>query len=67
MWMLLFLNAVKCELPVYHTHAMRRQFVDMYGKLMKGNSPYLLQVQVQLTPQMKVDKRLHEALENEDP
>jgi hypothetical protein len=36
------IDAIKRELPVYHTRAMRRQFVDMYGKLMKGTSPYLL-------------------------
>ena len=71
------IDAVRRELPVYHTRAMRRQFMDMYGKLMKGTSLYLLRdiykelagdaSAARTTDESEVDKRLHEALENEDP
>ena len=70
------IDAAKCDLPVYYTRAMRRQFMDMYGKLMKGTSPYLLRdiykelagdaSAAHTTDKSEVDKRLHEALENED-
>ena len=71
------IDAVKRDLPVYHTHAMRRQFMDMYGKLTKGTSPYLLRdiykelagdaSAARTTDESEVNKRLYEALENEDP
>ena len=71
------IDAIKHDLPVYHTRAMRRQFMDMYGKLMKGASPYLLPgiykelagdaSAARTTDESEVDKRLHEALENKDP
>ena len=67
------IDAIKRELPVYHTRTMRRQFM---GKLMKGTSPYLLRdiykdlagdASVGRTvDESEVDKRLHEALESED-
>ena len=50
--------------------------MDMYGKMMKGTSPYLLRdiykelsgdaSAARTTDESEVDKRLHEALENED-
>ena len=55
---------------------MRHQFMDMYGKLMKGTSPYLQwdiyeelagDASAALSDESEVDKRLHGALENEDP
>lgn len=71
------IDAVRHDLPVYHTRAMRRHFMDMYGKLMKGTSPYLLRdiykelagdaSAARTTDESEVDKRLHGALENEDP
>lgn len=29
-------------LPVYHTRAMKREFVNHYGSLMNGTKPYIL-------------------------
>ena len=53
---------------------MKRQFMDMYGKLMKGTIPYLLRdIYKELAgaartmDESEVDKRLREALKNEDP
>ena len=63
-------------LPVYHTRAMRREFVSHYGSLMNTTKPFVLRsIYRELTKDAsssrtfdedQVDKRLKEALECED-
>ena len=63
-------------LPVYHTRAMKREFVNHYGSLMSGTKPYILHsIYRELTgdasgsrtyDEAQVDVRLKEVLELED-
>lgn len=70
------IGEIKSQLPVYHTRAMKRQFVDMHGKLLQGTPAFLLRdIYKELTgdasvarssDESEVDKRLRETLECED-
>ncbi len=63
-------------LPVYHTRAMKREFVNHYGSLMNGTKPFILRsIYQELTGDASgsrtydeelVDQRLKEALDSED-
>ena len=63
-------------LPIYHTRAMKREFVNHYGSLMSGTKPYVLRsIYRELTgdasssrtyDEEQVDLRLKEALDSED-
>lgn len=63
-------------LPIYHTRAMKREFISHYGSLMSGTKPFVLRsIYRELTgdasssrtyDEEQVDKRLREALDSED-
>lgn len=38
-------DEIKTQLPVFHTRAMERDFMDMYGRLSNSCRPYMLYVQ----------------------
>ena len=64
------------ELPVYHTRAMKRDFMSYYGLLMSGTKPFVLRsIYREITKdasvsrtceEEEVDERLKEALDSED-
>ena len=64
------------RLPVYHTRAMRQEFISHYGSLMSGTKPFVLRsVYRELTGDVsgsrtydegQVDRRLREAIDSKD-
>ena len=64
------------QLPVYHTRAMKQEFINHYGLLMRGTKPYVLRsIYRELTKdascsrtaeEEEVDQRVQEMLSLED-
>ena len=65
------------DMPVFHTRAMRQEFISHFGCLMDGTKPYVLRsIYHELTKdcssartleEKEVDARVKEVLEAEDP
>ena len=65
------------DMPVFHTRAMRREFINHFGCLMNGTKPYVLRnIYSELTKdccsartleEREVDARVQEVLSAEDP
>lgn len=62
--------------PVYHSRAMRHEFVNLFGKLTHCKSAFLREIYRRLTgdcsassnlPENEVDNRLNQLIEDEDP
>lgn len=64
------------SLPIYHTRAMKQEFVNQFGLLMTNTKPYMLRSIYQhltnnasssrTSSEEQVDKRVREALDAED-
>ena len=37
-----FISKLKLDLPVYHTRAMRKEFINAYGRFISSTNPYVL-------------------------
>lgn len=71
------IDKIKQDLPVFHTCAMKQDFVNMYGKLSSKCSPFMLRsiyrqltgdaCSARTTDEHDIDKRIAQALECEDP
>ncbi len=70
-------EAIKAEIPVFHSRMMRREFFDMYGRISPHSRPYVLRSiyhaltndlsASRTTTEKEVDERIAEALMMEDP
>jgi len=68
------IEKLKPSLPVYHTRAMRREFINAYGHFTANTTPYILRsisltgdvYSSRTTDETAIDQRLKQAIENED-
>lgn len=70
------IDKLKSTLPVYHTRAMRREFINAYGCVTANTKPYIFRSiyksltgdtsSSDTTDEAAIDQRLKEAIESED-
>ena len=69
-------SEIRKSLPVYHTRAMRREFLSMFGRQIHGKAGFLREAYRRLTgdssaginyTETEVDKKISEILDLEDP
>ena len=70
------IEEIKKEIPVYHTRAMKKEFLTLYGQISPESKPYLLRSMYyaltkdssapRTTAEREIDERVQEALLAED-
>ena len=70
------ISKLKSDLPVYHTRAMRKEFINAYGRFTSSTNPYVLRSIYRhltgdasgscTTDEAAIDQRLKEAISHED-
>ena len=70
------IEEIKKEIPVYHTRAMKKEFLTLYGRISPESKPYLLRSMYyaltkdssapRTTAEREIDERVQEALLAED-